>query len=113
MAEWPSRTRSQVGSYYRFISVLSYHHYIVGMLVAVKVDEEWHRAQVIFKLGTVSDTKVGNDFLVKLVDIGKVEVVNTGNMKILEKCFPALPVQVESLPTIQYPPHYFFSRLCR
>ena len=64
------------------------------MLVAVKVDEEWCRAQVIFKLGTVADTEAGSDFLVKLVDLGRVEVVNLRHIRVLEKCFPALPAQV-------------------
>ena len=69
----------------------------LGMLVAVKINEDWFRAEVLFKLGNMSNTRVGNDFLVKLVDSGKVEVVNIHCMKILEKCFPALPVQVDSL----------------
>merc|ERR1712183_449117 len=63
-----------------------------GMLVAVKINKEWFRAEVLFKLGNMS-TLVGTDYLVKLVDLGKVEVVNIRSMRILEKCFPTLPVQ--------------------
>ena len=66
------------------------------MLVAVKINQEWLRAEILFKLGNMSDTRagLGLDFLVKLVDIGKVDVVNIRCMRILEKCFPTLPVQV-------------------
>ena len=74
----------------------------LGMLVAVKINEDWFRAEVLFKLGK---TMVGNDFLVKLVDTGKVEVVNIHCMKILEKCFPALPVQVDTLLLTSHCPH--------
>ena len=73
------------------------------MLVAVKRDADWHRAQIIFKLGNVSNSIIGNDFLVKLVDIGKVEVVNTYCMRILESCFPVLPAQVKTSITSQCP----------
>ena len=67
------------------------------MMVAVQIQKDWFRAQVIFKLGNVSNTAGGSDCLVKLVDIGKVEVVNIRSMRVLEKCFPALPGQVEKL----------------
>ena len=66
------------------------------MLVAVKLNADWLRAQVIFKLGHVSNTMVGKDFLVKLVDIGKVEVVNICCMRILENWIPVLPAQVKT-----------------
>ena len=76
---------------------------VLGMLVAVKINKEWFRAEVLFKLGNMSNTMVGTDFLVKLVDIGKVEVVNIRSMRILEKCFPTLPVQVGTFLPSQCP----------
>ena len=75
------------------------------MLVAVKINQEWLRAEILFKLGNMSDTMagLGLDFLVKLVDIGKVDVVNIRCMRILEKCFPTLPVQVVTFLTSHCP----------
>ena len=89
--------QSLVGCYK--VSIIVITTPFLGMLVAVKINKEWFRAEVLFKLGNMSNTMVGTDFLVKLVDIGKVEVVNIFCMRILEKCFPTLPVQVTFLPS--------------
>ena len=40
------------------------------------------------------DSKVKKEFLVRLVDTGKVEIVSEDGMKVMEKQFLSLPRQV-------------------
>ena len=67
------------------------------MIVAVGIGKDWFRAKIIFKMGTVSPIRAGKDFLVRLVDTGKLEIVNVGCIRSLEKSFALLPVQVSLL----------------
>ena len=62
-----------------------------GQVVAANVGGDWARAQIVKKLDPLLDS---NNFMVKLVDTGKVEIVSQGSMKVLQKEFFSLPKQV-------------------
>ena len=47
-------------------------------------------------LDSLLDSKDSKNFLVKLVDTGKVEIVDQGSMKVLQKDFLSLPRQVNT-----------------
>ena len=65
-------------------------------MVAAHVGEDWFRAQIVRRLDSVLDSVVeSEDFLVKLVDTGKVEIVSQEAMKVLQKEFLSLPRQVK------------------
>ena len=64
----------------------------LGQVVAVRVGQDWFRAQIVRKLDSLMDS---NNFLVKLVDTGKVEIVSQEAMKVLQKEFLSLPRQVK------------------
>ena len=67
-----------------------------GSVVAVPVGEDWFRAQILRRLDSLLDSKENQNFLVKLVDTGKVEVVAQRSMKVLQKEFHSLPRQVNT-----------------
>ena len=70
-------------------------------MVAAHVGEDWFRAQIVRRLDSVLDSVVeSEDFLVKLVDTGKVEIVPQGSMKVLQKEFLSLPRQVNRALTV-------------
>ena len=48
------------------------------------------------RLDSLLDSKDSKNFLVKLVDTGKVEIVGQGSMKVLQKDFLSLPRQVNT-----------------
>ena len=54
----------------------------------------WFRAQIVRRLDSLLDSKENQNFLVKLVDTGKLEIVVQGSMKVLQKEFLSLPRQV-------------------
>ena len=51
------------------------------------------------RLDSLLDSKDSKNFLVKLVDTGKVEIVDQGSMKVLQKDFLSLPRQVNTALT--------------
>ena len=68
----------------------------LGQVVAVRVGQDWFRAQIVRKLDSLLDSLMdSNNFLVKLVDTGKVEIVSQEAMKVLQKEFLSLPRQVK------------------
>ena len=58
--------------------------------------EVWSRAEVVRRLDSLLDTKDNQNFLVKLVDTGKLEIVAERSMKVLQKEFRSLPRQVNT-----------------
>jgi len=88
------RMKRQISAFYnRYVDGQPVQYPELGMIVAVGVGKDWFRAKIIFKMGTVSPIRAGKDFLVRLVDTGKLEIVNVGCIRSLEKSFALLPVQ--------------------
>ena len=67
-----------------------------GHVIAARVGEGWFRAEIVRRLDSLLDSKDSKNFLVKLVDTGKVEIVDQGSMKVLQKDFLSLPRQVNT-----------------
>ena len=68
-----------------------------GLTLAASVGAEWFRVRILKRMKALTGSKASKDFLVRLVDTGKVELVSLSSMKILEKQFFSLPSQVRIL----------------
>jgi len=64
-----------------------------GLTLAASVGAEWFRVRILKRMKALTGSKASKDFLVRLVDTGKVELVSLSSMKILEKQFFSLPSQ--------------------
>ena len=71
------------------------------MTLAASVGAEWFRVRILKRVKALTGSKASKDFLVRLVDTGKVELVSLSSMKILEKQFFSLPSQVRILIAVR------------
>ena len=57
------------------------------MVAAVKVGNDWLRAKIVMQIKSYTDLEPRREFLVKLVDTGKVEIVPGSSIEVLQPKF--------------------------